>query len=127
MGLRLREIVLDSPDPDASAAFWSAALGYRETERDEEGVALEGAPGTPALLLGQAVDVKRGKTPIHLDVSPTHGSTRDEEVSRLEGLGARRVDVGQSDVPWVVMIDPGGLEFCVLTTPHPPEPEPFDD
>ena len=41
-------------------------------------------------------------------------STRPAEVARLEGLGARRVDVGQRDVSWVVMADPEGNEFCVL-------------
>jgi hypothetical protein len=47
-------------------------------------------------------------------------------VRRLEGLGARWVDIGQSDVPWVVMSDPEGNEFCVLRpraaprTPHRP-------
>jgi hypothetical protein len=33
----------------------------------------------------------------------------------LEGLGARRVDVGQGpDVTWVVFADPEGNEFCLL-------------
>ena len=35
-------------------------------------------------------------------------------VWRLIGLGARRVDVGQKDVSWVVLADPEGNEFCVL-------------
>ena len=31
-------------------------------------------------------------------------------------LGARRVDIGQApDVSWVVLADPEGNEFCVLT------------
>jgi hypothetical protein len=34
----------------------------------------------------------------------------------LEGLGARRTDIGQGDVPWVVMADVEGNEFCVLTS-----------
>jgi hypothetical protein len=29
-------------------------------------------------------------------------------------LGAREVDVGQGDVPWVVLADPEGNEFCLL-------------
>jgi hypothetical protein len=37
-----------------------------------------------------------------------------EEVERLEGLGATRIDIGQGDVPWVVMADPERNEFCVL-------------
>jgi len=40
----------------------------------------------------------------------------------LEGLGARRVDVGQGDVGWVVLADPDGNEFCVLK-PLRPESE----
>ena len=33
----------------------------------------------------------------------------------LEGVGARRVDIGQGpDVTWVVFADPEGNEFCLL-------------
>ena len=35
-------------------------------------------------------------------------------MARLESLGARRADIGQGDVDWVVMADPEGNEFCVL-------------
>jgi len=34
-------------------------------------------------------------------------------VERLLGLGARRADIGQGEVPWV-LADPEGNEFCVL-------------
>ncbi|MGI8576625.1 MAG: VOC family protein [Nocardioidaceae bacterium] len=35
-----------------------------------------------------------------------------------EPPGARRVDVGQqSDVSWVVLSDPEGNEFCLLSRP----------
>ena len=37
------------------------------------------------------------------------------EVERLVSLGATRIDIGQGDVTWVVMTDPDGNEFCVLT------------
>jgi len=50
---------------------------------------------------------------------------KKEEVIRLEQLGARRVDIGQGDVSWVVMEDPVGNEFCVMRSILPPEPEPF--
>jgi len=33
----------------------------------------------------------------------------------LEALGAVRVNVGQGDVTWVVLADPEGNEFCVLS------------
>jgi predicted enzyme related to lactoylglutathione lyase len=37
------------------------------------------------------------------------------EVERLLGLGAVRADIGQGDVPWEVMADPEGNEFCLLS------------
>ena len=43
-------------------------------------------------------------------------------MARLEALGARRVDVGQRDVSWVVLADPDGNEFDVLK-PLAPEGE----
>jgi hypothetical protein len=36
------------------------------------------------------------------------------EVARLVAMGATRADVGQHDVPWVVLADPEGNEFCIL-------------
>ena len=35
-------------------------------------------------------------------------------VERLLGLGARHVDIGQGDVPWVVLGDVEGNPFCVM-------------
>ena len=36
-------------------------------------------------------------------------------MARLLARGATRVDVGQgADVPWVVLADPEGNEFCAL-------------
>ncbi|MGH3742166.1 MAG: VOC family protein, partial [Micromonosporaceae bacterium] len=40
------------------------------------------------------------------------------EVRRLISLGAEHVDIGQQDVSWVVLADPEGNEFCVLS-PQP--------
>ena len=51
-----------------------------------------------------------------VDLNP---DDQDAEVTRLEGLGATRVDIGQGEQPWVVMADPEGNEFCVLHTVEP--------
>jgi hypothetical protein len=40
---------------------------------------------------------------------------QQREVERLLELGATRADVGQGDESWVVLADPEGNEFCVLT------------
>jgi hypothetical protein len=37
-------------------------------------------------------------------------------VERLLGLGAVRVDIGQREESWVVLADPEGNEFCVLSS-----------
>ncbi|MER6170876.1 VOC family protein [Streptosporangium sp. NPDC001681] len=37
-----------------------------------------------------------------------------ELVARLKELGATSADVGQGDLPWKVLADPEGNEFCVL-------------
>ena len=71
----------------------------------EDGVA-------PDLLFLRADAEKAGKNRLHLDLRPQDQAA---EVARLEGLGARPVDIGQGDqVSWVVLADPDGNEFCVL-------------
>ena len=42
------------------------------------------------------------------------GGEQDAEVERVLALGARRIDIGQGDVSWVVLADPEGNEFCIL-------------
>jgi len=57
------------------------------------------------------------KNRLHIDVAPPPDGDQEAEVRRLETLGATRVDVGQDPqmATWVVMADPEGNEFCVLT------------
>jgi Glyoxalase-like domain len=57
---------------------------------------------------------KTGKNRIHLDLATESVAHQAAEVQRLLGLGAVRADIGQGDVPWVVLADPEGNEFCVL-------------
>ncbi len=124
MTVRIGEIAIDCSDPPAAARFWCEALGYRITDQDDTSVAIAGDPSAPTILLMATSDPKAHKNRVHMDLCPVDG-TQEEEVSRLEGLGARRVDIGQGDVAWVVMEDPVGNEFCVMRTVLPPEPAPF--
>ena len=48
-------------------------------------------------------------------MAPALDVDQQAAVAWLESLGARRIDIGQGDVSWVVMADPDGNEFCVLT------------
>ena len=58
---------------------------------------------------------KTGKNRLHFDLAPPAGGDLQAEVDRLVSLGATRIDVGQGEVDRVVMADPDGNEFCVLT------------
>ena len=105
----------------ALAQFWSQALGWKigEDINDSE-VWIErelGDPnqsGFPDILFLKNSDTKTGKNRLHLDFRPDDQAA---EVARLEKLGARKIEIGQSAEPtctWVVMADPEGNEFCVL-------------
>jgi predicted enzyme related to lactoylglutathione lyase len=115
MGAALREVIIDCNDPRRVAEFWGAVLGWDAQEDEELFWMSESGSPFPGLLL-VFVPVSENKTVknrIHLDVSPVD-CDRNEEVARLEALGAVRVDVGQGEQSWVVMADPEGNEFCVL-------------
>jgi hypothetical protein len=53
------------------------------------------------------------KNRLHIDLRP---DDQEAEVERLVDMGARPVDVGQRDAGWVVLADPEGNEFCVLSS-----------
>ena len=115
MGAVLREIVVDCTDARRVADFWSKVLGWEVQEKDDYLWMSESGAPYPDLVLvfGSVPEPKTVKNRVHLDVSPI-GCGRDEEVERLLGLGAQRVDIGQGETPWVVLADPEGNEFCVL-------------
>ena len=67
----------------------------------------------PTIVFVPVPEPKEVKNRVHLDLWSID-RTQDQEVAWLESRGARRVDIGQRDVSWVVMADPEGNEFCVL-------------
>lgn len=121
MALSLQCMTVDAHNPKALAEFWAEALGWKigEGVNDIE-VWIErelGDPnktGFPDILFLKNSTSKSGKNRLHLDLRPVN---QEEEVARLEKLGAKRIDIGQSAEPtctWVVMADPEGNEFCIL-------------
>jgi hypothetical protein len=125
MDLRIQCLCIDTTDPARLAGFWQSALRWRRTYEGDDQVVLEPPAGSPEdgvapdLLFLRVPEEKAGKNRLHLDLRPRDQAT---EVARLEGLGARRADVGQdADASWVVMVDPDGNEFCVLRPLTPAE------
>jgi len=107
-------LVLDCADPETLAEFWSAATGYTTLGGAGSYVMLVDGDGQqPKLLLQRVSEPKSGKNRMHFDIETP---SVDDEVARLEGLGARRlVDdaIEEHGTRWVVMADPEGNEFCV--------------
>jgi predicted enzyme related to lactoylglutathione lyase len=125
MTLRVQSLSVDTTDPARLAVFWAEVLGWRITDSDADEVVLEPPAGSredgvvPDLLFLRVPEEKAGKNRLHLDLRP---EDQDAEVRRLEGLGARRVSVGQGpEATWVVLADPDGNEFCVLRALRPDE------
>ena len=96
--------------------FWSEALGWPLVlDRDQETAIQSPGGGTKIAWGGPPVRPKTGKDRMHFDLAPPADGDQQAEVDRLVSLGATRADIGQGEVGWVVMADPDGHEFCVLT------------
>jgi catechol 2,3-dioxygenase-like lactoylglutathione lyase family enzyme len=135
MTARMTEISIDCADPDRLATFWCGVLGY-EVLDSEDGLveigppdrsdaelldAVRRGPVPPTIFLCRVPEAKAGKNRLHFDVSPVDG-TQADEVARIEALGARPADIGQTgEESWVVLADPEGNEFCVLRSLAPGE------
>lgn len=109
-------VVIDCLDPAGLRTFWSHAAGWREPEPAGDVFALRSVSGAgPFLELIPAPTAKTVKNRIHLDVAPFPGGDHAAEAARLCAAGATPAEVGQGQVPWIVLADPEGNEFCVLT------------
>jgi predicted enzyme related to lactoylglutathione lyase len=109
-------VVLDVTEPEGLAPFWSAATGWPVVRTDGRSASLRPPDRDgPWLELIHVDDPKRGKNRLHIDVAPYADGDQAAEVERLLSLGASHIDIGQGEVRWVVLADPEGNEFCVLT------------
>lgn len=113
---RLAGFIIDCEvdDLDASAAFWSGALGMPVVDPDAgDGTAeYQQLGGTPCDL---HVELQKVAHPsrVHLDIE---SDDIDAEAGRLEKLGAKRIGFVKR---WWVMEAPSGHRFCVVKMHHP--------
>jgi hypothetical protein len=128
MSVRWYTVVVDCHDVASQARWWATVLDWkiayeaadevvivppvafdesREIPREERGAGLVFVP---------VPEEKQLKNRLHLDLAPAPDDDQSAEVDRLLALGATRADVGQPpDATFVVLADPEGNEFCVLS------------
>jgi len=115
--MKIGAIVIHCQSFDRTVAFWQAALHYVPREPASGGwIVLRDPDGHGPNLSFQARDRRpRSRSWIHLDL---YTADQEAEVDRLLKLGATRY-------PWryppgadfVVLEDPGGNLFCVVSKP----------
>src|SRR4051794_14145409 len=111
----LENLVFDAIDPRRLGRFWRAALDATTLTDEPEGFEIRlHHPGGPDLdLCFQAVSEPPSE-PLRLHLDLRGAEHQRETVDRLLALGARPLDIGQRDVPWVVLGDVEGNPFCVM-------------
>lgn len=120
MTTRLVQIAMNARDDSALGRFWAEALDW-STSVEEPGIVTNLEPKgfaypDPVAVCIDIITVPEPKTVknrVHIDLASTSAAHQADLVARLKDLGATPVDVGQGDVPWTVLADPEGNEFCV--------------
>jgi hypothetical protein len=130
-------VVIEAADPERLGRFWADVFGWQalpasavSPASDSGGgggaVGSDGSvmvrpsgwrypdPGPLPLLLVPADGPKTGLNRLHFDLPTKSAAHHGDEVKRIIGLGATPANIGQGDVPWEVLADPEGNEFCVL-------------
>jgi hypothetical protein len=134
MATRLVQINMKAHDDAALGGFWAEALGWAVssegpgvTNLEPEGLVYPD-PVAVCIDLVASPEPRTGKNRVHLDLAassaahqaelvdlrPYPGDDAEAEAAGLRTLGATAIDLGQADVPWTVLADPEGNEFCLL-------------
>ncbi|GIG63898.1 VOC family protein [Phytomonospora endophytica] len=121
--IRLTDVVIDCPDPNALARFYSGLTGW-PLDKDAEDWASIRTEGHAALAFQRADDHRPPHWPdperpqqMHLDFEVDDFAPAR---ARAEELGAEFVEahVGPRGYGWMVMTDPAGHPFCLTRQPN---------
>jgi Glyoxalase-like domain len=97
--------------------FWSQAIGWPLVWDQDQETAIRSPHGGPKISWGgPPLMPKSGQSRMHFDIAPLADTDQQAEAGRLISLGATRIGIGQGTVSSVVMADPDGNEFWVLTS-----------
>jgi catechol 2,3-dioxygenase-like lactoylglutathione lyase family enzyme len=118
---RLHHIVLDCPDPDVLARFYSELLGWPVTWRQPDFVVVAAHDRSSGLAFQRAVGYQSPDWPdparpqqLHLDVMVDDVAGADPLVL---ALGARRLPATDQEQRSRVYADPAGHPFCLIPRP----------
>jgi hypothetical protein len=111
---------MNARDDSALGRFWAEALGWSVASEEPGVTNLEPVGFAYPDPIAVCIDIlavpepKTVKNRVHVDFATTSAAHQADLVARLRDLGATPADVGQGDVPWMVLADPEGNEFCVV-------------
>jgi hypothetical protein len=120
MATRLVQIAMNARDDSTLGQFWAEALGWSISSEEPGVTNLEPVGFTYPDPVAVCIDIlavpepKTVKNRVHIDLATTSAAHQADLLARLQDLGVTPADVGQGDVPWTVLADPEGNEFCVL-------------
>ena len=115
MSLEWEQVVMAARDPITLGRWWAEMLGWViVNDTWEEFEIRPSADRLPGIIFEPVTEPKREQNRLHLDFRPDN---QQAEVDKFLRGGARHADVGQGEVPWVVLADPEGNEFCILSAP----------
>jgi catechol 2,3-dioxygenase-like lactoylglutathione lyase family enzyme len=121
---RLHHVIVDCPDPQGAAEFYSALLGQPITYTDQDFAVVSVDDHTSGLAFQRSADQRPPTWPdpavpqqIHLDVMVDDLPRAREAVL---ALGATELSIGDH-----VFADPAGHPFCLI--PRPGWAAPVDD
>lgn len=117
---RVSHTTINCTDAYELSEWWKPVLGYTDVPGDpnepghEECMIVDPDSGHQLLFI-EVDELQDPVGRIHLDLAPAD-RTRDEEVERVLGLGAKQVaDRRRPDgLGWVVLADPAGNMFCIV-------------
>ena len=96
--------------------FWSEALGWPLVWDQDEETAVRSPHGGPKISWGgPPLMPTTGHDRVHFDLAPPPGGDPQVEVARLVALGASQIGPGPGEHSRVVLTDPDGHQFWVLT------------
>lgn len=125
MTARISHISIDCINAYELSEWWKRVLGFEDipddpnNPGDEECPILSPETGETLLFLEVPGFDAAIKKRIHFDLRPRE-RTRDEELDVLLALGARQIADHRSihgpGTGWIVLADPEGNEFCILSS-----------